>query len=234
MREITLQTTVSEIVSIVPHTSDLFRQLRIDFCCGGKISLAEAAQMRQLDSEQVLASVLDIAEKSEGNAEVEPTSYSPKKLIEHIESKHHAYLREEFQQLTPYVTKVARVHGERHPHLLRIQEIYSNLKHDLLEHTDEEEQIVFPLINKYVDNPSEANRFNLLPYLTDLEQDHENAGDLLKELREITNDFEPPFDACGTYRLVYSRLAMLEKDTFEHIYLENHVLFDNVRKMVLS
>jgi len=229
MNQITHHTHVADIVTAIPQTADLFRKLRIDYCCGGKISLEAAATERNLDPEQVLEEVLRIEQHQAAHAANKPLSLDEAELIEHIQKKHHAYLREELTQLTPYVTKVARVHGEHHPHLLRVQELFTSLKKELLDHTSEEDQVVFPLVLQYKSNPVEETRDQLMPYLLNLEEEHDSAGNLLKELREITHDYEPPVDACGTYRLVYQRLSLLEQDTFEHIHLENHVLFDQVR-----
>ncbi|MFC7680361.1 iron-sulfur cluster repair di-iron protein [Paenibacillus sp. GCM10028914] len=230
MSQITLHSLVSDIVTAVPQTADLFRKLRIDFCCVGKVELEQASRNLNLDPMQVLSEVLNIEQKQKGYAENQPaTERSEKELITHIQQKHHAYLRDELPQLTPYITKLARVHGEKHPHLLRVQEIYTSLKRELLDHTEDEDQVVFPRIINFVNDPTSEAAKALEPHVLELENEHESAGDLLKELREITHDFEPPADACGTYRLVYQRLALLEKDTFEHIHLENNVLFEKVR-----
>lgn len=229
MNTITHLTHVADIVTTIPQTADLFRKLRIDYCCAGKVSLEDAAKARNLDPEQILAEVLQIEHHYAAYASSKPQSLDEATLVEHIQKKHHAFLREELPQLTPYITKVARVHGEHHPHLLRVQELFTALKKELLEHTLEEDQVVFPLLLQYTANPVEELRAQLMPHLLNLEADHDGAGNILKELRAITNDYEPPADACGTYTLVYQRLALLEQDTFEHIHLENHVLFDQVR-----
>jgi regulator of cell morphogenesis and NO signaling len=228
----THQTHVADIVTTIPQTADLFRKLRIDYCCGGKISLEDAAKERNLDPEQVLAEVLKIEQHQAAYVSSKPQSLDEAELVEHIQKKHHAFLREELVQMAPYVTKLARVHGDHQPHLLRVQELYTALKNELIEHTSEEDEVVFPLLLQYKNNPTEEAREQLMPYLLNLEEDHDNAGNLLKELRDITHDFEPPADACGTYRLVYQRLSLLEQDTFEHIHLENHVLFEQVRSIL--
>jgi regulator of cell morphogenesis and NO signaling len=62
----------------------------------------------------------------------------------------------------------------------------------------------------------------------ELVNEHDVAGGIIKAIREITNDFTPPEDACGTYRLVYHRLEALEEDLLKHIHLENNVLFPRV------
>ena len=229
MSNITLDQQVSDIVTAIPQTADLFRSLRIDYCCGGKISLKEASEQRALEPTDVLVQVQQIADKQEYRESLEPSSFGEKTLISFIQEKYHDGLREELPLLAPYITKVARVHGETHPHLLRVQEIFKLLRAELIDHTNDEDQNVFPLVLEFLQNPSSALKEQVKPHIAELEQEHDNAGQLLHELREITNNFTPPDDACGTYRLVYARLEQFEKDTFEHVHLENNVLFDRVR-----
>jgi regulator of cell morphogenesis and NO signaling len=232
MMSLTIDTTVANIVKDVPRTGDLFRELRIDFCCGGKIPLHQAVKERGLDVEEVLAQVLEVEKKQAQHDRKLPSSLEPVELIAHIQEKYHVKLREELPALTPYVTKLVKVHGERYPHIIRVNEIFKHLKRELLEHTDDEDKNVFPLIKEFFLNPSTETANLLKPHLTELEDEHENAGNLLKELNEITNSFQPPDEACGTHRLVLKRLADLEADTFHHIHLENNVLFDRVRQVI--
>jgi len=232
MSSFTLQTQVSDIVTAMPKAADLFRSLRIDFCCGGKVPLEEAANKRKLDPETVLESIRELEAKLAESHDTRPGELAEPELIQYIQNKHHAFLREELPALTPYVTKLARVHGERHPELLRVQELFAELKEELLEHTEDEDRNVFPLVLNFAEQPGPDVSEKLKPHVAELEQEHEQAGSLLKELREITGDFSPPADACGTYKLVYQRLAALEKDTFEHIHLENNVLFERIRAAV--
>ncbi|WP_088006804.1 iron-sulfur cluster repair di-iron protein [Indiicoccus explosivorum] len=232
MNQFTLDTTVADIVRDVPQTGDLFRNLRIDFCCGGKIPLSEAAAGRGLDAEAVLVQVNEVADKQSAHEQKKPSSFEPAELILHIQDKYHSKIREELPLLAPYVTKLARVHGERYPYVNRVREIYLALKSELTDHTEDEDNNVFPLINNFFANPTEENREALKPHLEELESEHEAAGDLLKELRTITNGFQPPEDACGTHRLVIARLQELEGDTFEHIHLENNVLFERARQVI--
>lgn len=230
MSSLTIDTRVSDIVTALPQSADLFRSLRIDYCCGGKIPLKEAAEQRNLNPSEVLNSIHSIEEKREKRLSMEPSSFGEKTLIAYIQEKYHEDLRDELPMLAPYITKVARVHGENHPHLLRVQEIFKMLRTELIDHTDDEDQNVFPLILQFLDNPTPELKEQLKPHVSELEAEHDNAGRLLHELREITDDFTPPEGACGTYRLVYARLEQLEKETFEHVHLENNVLFERVAK----
>lgn len=217
---------VRDIVNQFPNASDLFKQYRIDFCCGGNRPLVEAATERGLDVDTVLSQLQSFyeQEKTRNNMNIDWLAASPKELIQHIKSKHHRYLEEELPKLSPYVTKVMKVHGADSPHLMRVHQLYNELKTELEQHTVKEESIVFPLIES-LEHAAMEERNSIIEQIKDLEAEHNHAGNIIKELRSITNDFTPPDYACGTYRLVYQRLEALESDLFQHIHLENNILF---------
>lgn len=217
---------VKDIVNIFPQSSDLFKQNRLDFCCGGNRPLAEAATEQNLDVPAIMDALEELYRKHNGNAESMEvwTETDSEELIEHIKNKYHRELEEELQLLSPYVTKVAKVHGDRHEELLRVYELFYELKKELLEHTAKEEATVFPLLLQ-LDTANQEKRSEMIAEITELEKEHDHAGLILKELRELTADFNPPLDACGTYRLVYKRLEALEAHTFMHVHLENNILF---------
>ncbi|WP_210364597.1 iron-sulfur cluster repair di-iron protein [Bacillus sp. REN3] len=219
-------TLVKDIVNQFPQASDLFKKNRLDFCCGGNRPLADAAAEMALDVQGIMADLEELYKKHSGSAEnMEAwTDTDSKALIEHIKSKYHRELEEELSLLSPYVTKVSKVHGERHPELVKVYELFRELKNELLEHTAKEEARVFPLLLE-LEDAAEEIRTEILSEIAELEKEHDAAGSILKELRDITSDFNPPMDACGTYRLVYKRLELLEAHTFMHVHLENNILF---------
>jgi len=88
-----------------------------------------------------------------------------------------------------------------------------------------EEQILFPLIKEYDKNPSVNQLQKINEVINETEEEHEGAGDILKELRKITNDFKVPNDGCNTYVITYKIIEELESDLFQHIHLENNILF---------
>lgn len=218
---------IGEIVTKFPKASDLFKSYRIDFCCGGNRPLIDAVHERNLPAEEVLAHLNALYHETtllnETKIDWETASY--RELIDHIVNKHHRYLNEELPQLSPYVTKVLRVHGAGQPHLARIHKLFHELKTELEQHLIKEETEDFPLILAFEQNPTDEHFIKLHKVVEELESEHSDAGDMMKELRDITNDFTPPEGACGTYRLVYQRLEALESDLFQHIHLENNILF---------
>ncbi|WP_379131847.1 iron-sulfur cluster repair di-iron protein [Paenibacillus sp. sgz500958] len=217
---------VRDIVLQFPKSADYFKANKIDFCCGGAKPLGEAIIERGLEQDAVLSDLYKLLEEYPVLEEEMVWNSAPSaELINHIVNKHHRYLREELPLIGQNVTKVFRVHGEDSPHLAELYKLFHLLKEELLEHTAKEEETEFPKILNYMASPSEEALADLRAGLTDLEGEHDAAGDILKQIRKITDDFTPPAHACTTYRLTYARLEELEGMTFEHVHLENNILF---------
>jgi regulator of cell morphogenesis and NO signaling len=219
-------TLVKDIVNEIPKTSDIFKKNRIDFCCGGNIPLSQAAAQNGLQLDALLEELKAVYEKNSNiDTDVEVwTDSDSNTIIDHVISQYHRVSEEELTMLSPYVTKVSRVHGDNHPELLKVYELFYEFKKELLEHMAKEEEIVFPLIRK-LENNTVQNREEALALIIELEKEHDHAGEVLRQIRAVTSDYELPFDACGTYRLVYKRLEDLEGLTFMHVHLENNILF---------
>lgn len=218
---------VGEVVSIFPQASDLFKKHRIDFCCGGDKTIEVATEAKEISADELLKTLNNqyTLYISEHHKDTNWNEVSFTTLIDHIIQKHHRYIQEELPQLSPYVTKVFRVHGQTETHLSDVHRLFHELKLELEQHIIKEETLVFPLIKQYEENPTQENLVLAIEKLEELEQEHDGAGDLIKELRRITNDFTPPEHACRTYRMVYNRLEDFESDLFQHVHLENNILF---------
>ncbi|MFD1773067.1 iron-sulfur cluster repair di-iron protein [Paenibacillus rhizophilus] len=219
-------TLVKEIVLQFPKAADYFKASKIDFCCGGAKPLREAADERGLEADAVIGDLYKLLEQYPVLEEDTVwNGASSEELIAHIVDKHHRYLREELPLIGQNVTKVFRVHGGDSPHLAEVYQLFNQLKDELLEHTANEETQDFPSILAYEQNGNEESLTALRKSLSNLEEEHDAAGDILKQLRSVTGDFTPPEHACTTYRLTYARLEELEGMTFEHVHLENNILF---------
>ncbi|CAM3773043.1 iron-sulfur cluster repair di-iron protein [Aeromicrobium ponti] len=223
--QLTEDRLVKDIVNEFPKTSDVFKRHRIDFCCGGNIPLLRAAAEQSADMQVLLKELNEVIQKENPKEDLKVwTESTSEDIIEHVINQYHRPLEEELSLLSPYVTKVARVHGGSHEELLRVHDLFFELKKEMLEHTAKEEESVFPLL-LMLEDPAVENREEIISYIQELEKEHDHAGAILKELRDITSDFAPPADACGSYRLVYKRLEDLEGQTFMHVHLENNILF---------
>ncbi|EHD0962918.1 iron-sulfur cluster repair di-iron protein ScdA [Staphylococcus pseudintermedius] len=221
---IATQDKVVDIVTHYPKTADVFRKHGIDFCCGGQISLEEAVSNHPKLSLTPLLQELEDASQQQGEG-MQPQYLSVPSLIQYIQARYHDTLREEFKQLTPYVTKLSRVHGPNHPNLVTLKSTFDAFKSAMLTHTDEEDQNAFPKLVRSANGETVEDIDAVVQSLVD---DHDEAGALLQQMRELTHDFQPPAEACGTWRLVYDRIAHLERETHAHVHLENHVLFPKI------
>lgn len=221
---IATQDKVADIVTHYPKTADVFRKHGIDFCCGGQISLEEAVSNHPKLSLTPLLQELEDASQQQGEG-MQPQYLSFPSLIQYIQARYHDTLREEFKQLTPYVTKLSRVHGPNHPNLVTLKSTFDAFKSAMLTHTDEEDQNAFPKLVRSANGETVEDIDAVVQSLVD---DHDEAGALLQQMRELTHDFQPPAEACGTWRLVYDRIAHLERETHAHVHLENHVLFPKI------
>lgn len=232
MHTFTNQDKPADIVNVFPPASDLFKQRRIDFCCNGNQPLEDVFTQDNHDEHSVLNELNDAYDvwKEQNHELVDWDAMSYGELVDHIVSKHHAYLNKELPALSEFVTKIFRVHGASHKHLKELHHLYNAFKAEMEEHMISEENDVFPLIKEYGDNPNPSLLKQIIDANGGLLDDHQEAGNLLKQMRDITNDFIPPEEACNSYRITYSRLKEMESDTFQHIHLENNILFNNLAK----
>jgi regulator of cell morphogenesis and NO signaling len=145
-------------------------------------------------------------------------------LIDHIVTTYHDSLREELPRLESLAAKVRRVHGAKAAHLPRLEAIVSELSAELRSHMRKEEQVLFPAIRALEGLHTEA-RPRIDAPIAVMEHEHDHAGVLLSELRDITDGYAPPSWACATFRALYQGLSELEATMHVHVHLENNILF---------
>jgi regulator of cell morphogenesis and NO signaling len=221
-----LTATVGELVAQRPSRSRVFEQFKIDFCCGGKLPLAEACQKKGIDPKAVLAALEAEAAAPAPQARTW-TDASLTELADHIETTHHAYLRRELPRIEYLTHRVASRHGDHTPSLIKLHELFLAFKAELEAHMLKEERVLFPLCR-------ELDGAQVLPTahcgsvsnpVAVMVTEHDHAGEDLCQMRELTNDFTPPEGACNTYRAMLSALEELEADMHVHVHTENSILF---------
>lgn len=224
--------SVGEIVSIMPGASEIFKQYRIDFCCGGNKPLIDAAREKNLDEGEVLKKLNEAFEVNEKMIEESRDfkEMSPCELVEYIENTHHAYVKKALPELSELTIKIMRVHGANHEVLFKVHRLFSTLKAELEQHLIKEEVNLFPLIKEFGRKPGAELLARINKVIIGLEDEHEGAGNILKELRKITEDYKVPEDGCSTYLASFNKLEELEADLFQHIHLENNILFKKIGK----
>ncbi len=218
--------TVGELVAEQPSRSRVFERFGIDYCCQGGRTLADACARKELDADAVAAALSESDTLPDGGPN--PAILPPPDLIRHIVDRHHEYLRRELPRLRAMAARVADVHGGHSPHLVEVSRIFHGMAEELASHIIKEEQVLFPAIETMcaggpplpIDGPVAC-----------MLQEHDDAGEALAHLRELTGGFAPPPEACNTYRALFAGLAELEEDLHRHIHLENSVLFPQALAM---
>lgn len=224
--------SVGEIVAAFPGASNLFKKYTVDFCCGGGRPLEKALMSKGINVEEFLTE-LEVAYAAEQNRTAKPTTdwrVAPiPKLVDRIIKVHHDYLRSELPALSAFTTKIANVHGARHPELVELYQVFHEFKQELEEHMVKEEGADFPAILAWNQSGDEALQAKAVETFGALEEEHDHAGRLLERMRELTEGYTLPGDACRTYTLTFQKLEELENDMFNHVHLENNILFNRVR-----
>ncbi len=227
MTEITPGMAVGHLVAERPSRARVFERFGIDYCCGGKRALGDVCAEQGLDTQRIVAALLEAESALAAVDETDWTRAALSDLIEHILETHHAYLQRELPRLVEMTANVHAVHGERHPELAEVRQTLDGLKAELDVHRMKEEQILFPMIRSMESTQAvEAVHCGTVQNpIRVMEDEHEAAGAALARMRALTNDFTSPEDGCNTYRAMVDGLAELEADLHQHIHKENNILF---------
>lgn len=224
MSAISTEAHVAALVLEQPGRARVFERLGIDYCCGGDTPLETACADRGLDVEAVIAALEETY--ADATEDVDWTARPVAELCAHIVAQHHAYLYDELPRLLQLVDKVARAHGEAHPELEDVRTTFAALADDLELHMAKEEQVLFPACLALAEGADGAFPFGSVENPIRLMlHEHDEVAAGLARLRATTNDYEPPADACNSYRAMLDRLETLETDTHRHVHEENNILF---------
>ncbi|SRR5579871_1363845 len=225
--------TVGEIAVEFPAAIQVFEDLKIDYCCGGDRSLKDACALAGVSVEKVAESMEKRKPQTpSGDRESDWRQKSMTELTNYILEKHHLFTRAILGRLKELSVKVARVHGARHPELMRVEALVADMAGEMEGHMAKEEEQVFPYLTAVeksggkegVPNPFQGGPLDNHP-LKVLMWEHGMTGEEFLELRRLTRDFTVPEDACQSYRSLYLGLIELEEDLHRHVHLENNVLF---------
>jgi regulator of cell morphogenesis and NO signaling len=222
----TLESTVGELVAAQPGLARLFGKLGIDYCCGGKRPLAEACRDKGLDPATVLA-LLESNEGAPAAGVVDAAAMTMTELADHIQATHHAYLKAELPRLQPLIEKIAGKHAGLNPKLTQLPAVFAGLRDEMESHMAKEEQILFPMIRRIDRGQGSGGDFcgHIANPIRMMEMEHQQAGDAVATMRQLTDGFSAPVGACNTYLGVMHALGQLESDLHQHVHKENNILF---------
>ncbi|MEZ5022535.1 MAG: iron-sulfur cluster repair di-iron protein [Chitinophagales bacterium] len=227
---------IGQIVADDYRTASVFKNYGIDFCCNGNRSIQEACEKKGLAYDKIILELESVAINNSSDT----TDYStwPLDLLaDYVEKKHHRYVENRIPELKAYLSKIRKVHGDRHPELIEIEEQFNASAGDLTMHMKKEEIMLFPYIRKMVTTPKnskngEAPHFGTVKNpIQMMMHEHNVEGDRFRKISELSDNYNPPKDACNTYKVAFSMLKEFEDDLHLHIHLENNILFPKAIEM---
>ena len=205
--------SIGQIAVELPGATAVFRRLKLDFCCGGHLSLAVAVAEKGLDLQAVQAELAQLQ-----RSDTAPEASDPVALIDHILSRYHEVHRAQLPELIRMAHRVESVHRANPDVPAGLGELLEFMQADLVSHMQKEEGILFPML-KAGGNPFVTQPINVM------RAEHVDHTNVIAKLNALTNNATPPVGACNTWRALYTGIGQLIDDLMNHIHLENNVLF---------
>ncbi len=235
MNDYALQ-TLGSIVASNFKTAAIFSKYHLDFCCGGKRTLAEACKQKNIDTASLVGEILLLNDDS---SNFSFNSMGAGDLINYILLKHHFYTRQQLPLIHSHLSKVASKHGWKYTFIVDVLNIFEEFQDELMAHMTKEETVLFPAIRLLqIQSDSKANANTQKQIFEEpiriMMQEHEIAGEMMEQIRKLTNEFTPPEDACTTFRIVLMELQDFEKNLHMHVHLENNLLFPMTEQILNS
>jgi regulator of cell morphogenesis and NO signaling len=224
--------TLGEIAAKDLRKAEVFKKYGLDFCCGGKKTVKEACAEKGLDVTKI-EQELQNSDKTSFTARPLPyNDWNLDFLADYIVNTHHSYVTKSIPDIRNYAAKVAKVHGDNHPELLRINQLAQEVCDEMSSHMVKEETVLFPYVKELVAAKKNGNakvKFGGLDTVETpinmMEMEHEVVGNNMDEIRKISNNYEVPEDGCASYSFLFKTLDEFENDLHIHVHLENNILF---------
>jgi len=223
--------SVGEIVASDFRTASVFRNYGIDFCCGGKQNLEESCRLNKIEFDDIVNELQKVT-----LTPIAPSydfqSWEAQFLCDYIVNTHHKYVVKTLPELIFYTQKIADVHGDNHPELIEVADLYKQINDKLILHLEEEEKVLFPAIKIAVERQDNNALETVKSEILQLTAEHEFVGNSMDKITMLTSHYLVPEDACRTYQVTLSLLQQFEDDLHIHVHLENNVLFPKVLKNI--
>jgi regulator of cell morphogenesis and NO signaling len=224
------ETPIGEIVAFDFRTAGVFTNAGIDFCCGGKKSLLESCEEKNIDVNTFTAGLLEVT-STPISASQNFREWNLDFLCDYIVNTHHKFVLKTLPELLFYTDKIASVHGDNHPELKEVAGLFTQINGELRQHLQHEEEDLFPAIKRMLANPNESDRAIIRSEIDRMTGEHDFAGGAMDTINQITNGYDVPADGCSTYQVAFKLLHDFEDDLHVHVHLENNILFPKAYKL---
>jgi len=223
--------SVREIVTAEPSAAAVFERFEIDLCAQADAELERVCAELQWSVDQVLEKLADAEAQARGAMVPDLDNYSLVRLIQHIVRTHHQTVRQELPRFAELSRRLAKKHGGSAPQLSAVAQLIEKLRDQMSAHLEKEEQVLFPHIVRLEEaakdrSPAPHACFRSVAQpISMMMREHDSVEEIVSQLREITNGFEPPEGACPRHTAFHASLAAFAKDLRQHVHLEDDLLF---------
>jgi regulator of cell morphogenesis and NO signaling len=222
--------TLGEIATKDLKKVEVFKKYGIDFCCGGKKTLKQVCEEKNLDIHKIEEELNQSNNLTSRYTALPYNDWELNFLADFIVNTHHSYVNKTMPELTFYANKVMKVHSGQHPELIRIKQLVDMITNELTTHMMKEEKILFPyvhdIVNAKKNNTKVQSQFGSIQNpINMMEMEHESVGEAYEEIKQLNGNYTLPADACSSYKILYKMLEEFENDLNLHIHLENNILF---------
>jgi regulator of cell morphogenesis and NO signaling len=222
--------TVAQLAISYPGALAVFTKYNIDYCCGGHRTLDDACRRVGLEPEKIKAEIFRTP-ASGISQPLRPENWTSAFLADYIVQNHHSFVKKAIPDIQAFLDKVCDAHGDDAPELLQLRDCFLDLAEELEAHMKKEELVLFPAIKRLESQAQEDHplRSSIQGPVDVMEHEHIVAGNLIKQIRGLSNNYTPPDFACPTFRIAYKKLQEFDNDLMQHIHLENNILFEKVK-----
>jgi len=214
-----MEQSLGQLARAIPGATRVFDAHRFDFCCAGNRTLRTAAAAAGLDPAAIVAELESLQAREAASGAPDWSQVEDRALIDHLLARYHEVHREQLPELIRLARRVEQVHGEREACPNGLADLLTTITQELDSHMRKEEMVLFPMIlqghGEMAGMPIGVMR-----------GEHDDHGDSLRRLADLTQDITLPPGACNTWTALYTGLRAFRDDLITHIHLENNVLFE--------
>ncbi len=228
----TLNMTIADFLQKEKSASRLLQVLGIPTRGNEQKTLMEVCTARQRNEDEVLKEIERLKKGAEFDYPEGIFSWSPELVIRYLEEEHHNYTSSLIRDAEDYGERAWDVHGTQYPELNQVKWYVQKLKNKLEMHLKFEEQKFFPTVLRLFEMNGETKDGTVQSLKKQAEiivKDQEEIEYLVGRIRDLTNNFTPPKEACTTFRLLYFTLQKLDEDLEKHHFLEEQYVLSKLK-----
>ena len=222
----------SAIVKENHRTADVFRKHGIEYCCGGNWPLETVCLNNQVSFELLKKELEDASRIVKLPPAINYQNWNTDFLVNYIINVHHQFLSTSLPDTEKIIREFVEGHRKQYPAMVEVLNLFLQLQQEILPHLKYEEETIFPYILQIAHAYENEDTYAKLlvktlrkPLGAIMKHEENTLTELVLNIRQATSNYTVQEKSCLSYSLILSRLAELDHDLLQHIYLENNVLF---------